>query len=348
LGDSTPALVGGKLYVFARQGADEVTVCLDAATGKEVWQDKNPGEEVRGPAAGQHAGPRSSPAVAEGKVVTLGVGGAVSCLEAATGKVAWRKNDFPGAWPRFYTAMSPVLAQGLCIVQLGKGGEGAVVAYDLATGNEKWKSAGDGPGYASPVVATIAGTPLIVTQTDKSVVALSLADGKPLWQAPFAPQGMAYNAATPIVDGQTVIYSGQGRGTKAVKLEKQGEALTATELWSNTDNSVQFDSPVLRHGLVFGLSQQGKFYCINAETGKTAWTEAAGGRGGFGSIVDAGSVLLGLTAKSQLVVIEPTDKEYKELASIKVADTPTYAHPVVAGNRIFIKDQNAVTLWAIE
>ncbi len=329
LGDATPAVVGDKVFVFARQEGNEVTSCLNAADGKEVWSDKNAVAGISGPDLSVHSGPRSSPAVAEGKVVTLGVSGTVSCLDAASGAVKWRKNDFPG-WPRFHTATSPLIVDGLCIVQVGKESEGAVVAYDLASGDVKWKWTDEGPGYASPVVMTVAGTRMIVTLTAKSVVGLGLADGKLLWQASFAPIGMNYNAATPIVDGQTVIYCGSGRGAKAVKIEKQGDSFVSKELWSNPDNAVQFDSPVLKNGLVFGLSQRGNFFCIDAKTGKTAWAESNGGRGQFGSVVDAGDVLLGLTSKSTLVAFEPTDKEYKEVASIKVAEKEkqTYAYPV--------------------
>jgi outer membrane protein assembly factor BamB len=346
-GDATPALVGDKLYVFARQDTNEITRCLDAGTGKELWQDKYAAQAVSGPDVG-HGGPRSSPAVANGKVVTLGLWGIVSCLDAATGKMLWRKDEFPGAWPQFHTAMSPIIVDGLAVVHLGKESKGDLVAYDLGTGDPKWKWAGEGPGYASPVLCTIGSTKMIITQTAKSVVGIATADGKPLWGTPFAAQGMAYNAATPIVDGQTVIYCGQGRGTKAVKIEKQGDRFEAKELWGNPDNSVAFNSPVLKNGLIFGLSQRGKFFCINARTGGTAWVESAGGRGDFGSILDAGSVLLGLTATSQLTVFQPNDKAYEELARFKVADKQTYAHPVVAGNLLFVKDQDSVTLWAIE
>jgi outer membrane protein assembly factor BamB len=286
--------------------------------------------------------------VADGKVVTLGVGGILSCLDAATGKMLWRKDDFPGAWPKFFTAMSPIVVDGLCIAHLGKQGEGAIVAYDLATGNQKWKWTGDGPAYASPVLMTVEGAKMIVAQTEKNIVAIAVADGKLLWEAPFAPQRMAYNAATPIVDGQTIIYAGQGRGTKAVKIEKQGDGFVAKELWSNPENAVQFNSPILKNGLLFGLSQRGNFFCINAQTGQTAWTDPTGGRGGFGSIVDAGSAVLALTSKSPLVAFEPNDKEYKELASFKVAENQTYAYPVVAGSRIFVKDQDSITLWTVE
>jgi outer membrane protein assembly factor BamB len=346
-GDATPALVGDRLYLFTREEGEETTRCLDAATGKEIWKDKYTAPAVNGPDSG-HGGPRSSPTVSEGKVLTLGVCGTVSCLDAGSGKVLWRKDDFSGAWPRFHTAMSPIAVDGLCVVQLGKESEGAVVAYDLGTGNQKWKWADEGPGYASPVLLSVDGTKMIVALTAKSIVGISANDGKLLWQAPFAPQGMAYNAATPIVDGQTVYYCGQGRGTKAVKIEKQGDSFAAKELWSNPENAVQFNSPVLKNGLLFGLSQKGNFFCINAETGRTAWTDSTGGRGGYGSIVDGGPVLLALTSKSQLSVFQPSDKEYTELANLKVADKQTYAYPVLAGNRIFIKDQDAVTLWTVD
>jgi len=86
-GCATPALVAGKLYVFARQGDEEVILCLDADTGQEKWKDTYAAQAVTG-AARRHPGPRSSAAVAQGKVVTLGVGGVLSCLDAATGKLA--------------------------------------------------------------------------------------------------------------------------------------------------------------------------------------------------------------------------------------------------------------------
>src|SRR5262249_38654379 len=95
-GVASPALVGDKLYVFSREGDSEVVRCLDAATGKELWQDKD-AQSFRGTADKGFPGPRSSPTVAEGKVVTLGVNGVLSCLDAATGKVLWRKEDYKGA-----------------------------------------------------------------------------------------------------------------------------------------------------------------------------------------------------------------------------------------------------------
>jgi outer membrane protein assembly factor BamB len=345
-GDATPALVGDKLYVFARQGAEEVTLCLNAADGKEVWRDKYEAQAVTG-APSRHPGPRSSPAVAEGKVVTIGVGGVLSCLDAATGKLVWRKDEFPKVVPEFFTATSAIIVDGMCIAQLGAKDNGAIMAFDLATGNVKWKWAGEGPEYASPVLMTVQGTKQIVTLTNKSIVGVAVADGKLLWQLPFAPQKMAYNAATPIVDGQTVIYTGATRGAKAVKIEKQGDGFVTKELWSNPDLAPQFNTPVLKEGLLFAISNRGNFYCLNTQTGQTAWTDT-NPLGGFGAIVDVGSVLLALPEKAGLIVLKPDGKQYSEITRYKVADTPTYAHPVVSGNRVFVRDQDSVTLWTIE
>lgn len=347
--NATPALVGDKLFVFAYEGGNEVTRCLDAASGKELWQDKYEVQGATRPAAGPHEGPRASPTVADGKVVTYGVRGTLSCLDATTGKVLWRKDDFK-SWPRFYTSSSPVVADGLCVAQQGGENKGGIVAYDLATGAERWKWTEDGTAYASPVLLVLDGTKVVVAETANKVVALGLADGKVLWEAPYpVPKKMGYNAASPtVVDAQTVLIAGSDRGVKAVRFEKQGDKLAAKELWHNTDNSVQFNSPVVKNGLVFGISNRDALFCLDAKTGKTNWTAPIKGARGFGSVVDAGPVLITLTPAAQLVVFEPSDSGFKQVATYKVADSPTYAYPVVAGNRVFVKDNDSLTLWTIE
>src|SRR5262249_4145616 len=250
---------------------------------------------------------------------TYGVRGTLSCWETSGGKLAWRKDDFNGVWPRFFTASSPLLMDGVCITQLGGEENGGLIGYDLTSGDQKWKWTGDGTAYASPILLQAGGNLFIVALTAKKLVGVSPSDGKLGWETAFAPQGRAYNAATPIVDGTRVIYTGAGRGTKAGAIEKQGDAWQLKDLWSNT-NAVQFNTPVLKSNRLFGLAQNGDLWCVDSQTGATLWTAPApAGKSGFGSIVDAGSVLVLLTPQSELIVFEPSEKEFHKLASYKVA-----------------------------
>lgn len=213
----------------------------------------------------------------------------------------------------------------------------------------KWKTEQDGPAYASPAVMTADGGKQIVAQTDKNLIGLALAEGKVLWQVPTEPMRMSQNAVTPVIDGDVVIYSGQGKGTTAIKIEKQGDAWSPKQLWTNTDLSSGFATPVLKDGLLFGLSNKASFFCLDAKTGKKLWA-APGRKGerGFGSIVDAGQAILALTPSAELIAFKPSDKEYAELDSIKLSDAQPYAYPVVSGNRVFVKGQDSVSLFTIE
>jgi outer membrane protein assembly factor BamB len=296
----------------------------------------------------------------------------LSCLDAATGKPLWRKDEFKEV-PQFFTGSSPIIMDGKCIAQLGGRGNGGIVALDLASGAERWKWTGDSPAYGSPVVVTAGNTKALVAPTDRNLVAVNAADGKQLWQVSYT-QGR-YNAATPIVDGQKLIYAGPGQGMTAEKLEKKGDELEATPLWKNAENSLIYNTPVLKDGLLYGVSTANVLFCVKADDGQTAWTAplsgqpggqpppaaapppgkggkggrgGGGGNAGYGSVVDAGSVLLALTPAAQLIVFAPSGTEFKQLASYKVADEGTFAYPIVSGNRIYIKDKDAVTLWTIE
>lgn len=346
LGDSTPALVGDRLYVFARQGDEEVTMCLSADDGKELWRDKHPAPAVTGGPA-QHSGPRATPTVADGKVVTLGVAGVITCLDAAGGKVLWTKDEFPGVWPRFFAAMSPIVVDGLCIAHLGKEGAGTVIAYDLTTGEQKWKWTGGGPTYASPVLMMLDGVKTVVLHAETQLVGLGVADGRLLWQVATPVRQRFYSSVTPIVDGQTVIYTGQGTGTRAVKIEKAGDGYAAKELWANEDVGAGYNTPVLKDGSLFGISDPGNYiFCMNAADGKVLWMDTAK-YGRFGTMVDAGPALFALPA-SDLIAIEPGREKYVELARYKVAQEQVYAFPIISGNRIYVKDKDSLTLWTLD
>jgi outer membrane protein assembly factor BamB len=360
LGDASPVMVGDKIFVFTRDGKEEVVRCLNAATGDEKWKDKYETDAVTGPGGG-HPGPRSAPAAADGKVCTFGVAGVLSCYDADKGKLLWRKET--KAHPQFFTSASPIIVDGKCIAYIGGRGKGEVVAYDLATGDEKWKWSGDGPAYGSPVLVTLDKVKQIVTPTEKEVVGIDAADGKLLWKAAFQAR---YNSATPVADGQTIICSGPpdmrggGKGgTTAFKIEKKGDDFDAKEAWTQPKTFAGiYNTPVLKDGLLYGLTSaaggggrmgQGptNIFCMKADSGDVLWTDPTK-RGQCGEIFDAGSVLLALTSDKELLAFKPSDKKYEEVATYKVADSETWAYPIIAGNRVFVKDKDSLTLWAIE
>ena len=111
----------------------------------------------------------------------------------------------------------------------------------------------------------------------------------------------------------------------------------------------QYNSPVLKDGLLFGFSNRGNLFCLNAQTGQTAWTdETPRDRSGFASIVNAGSVNLALPSSAELVVFTSSGIKYEEVAKIKVADTSVYAHPVISDQRFFIKDAETVAMYTLK
>jgi outer membrane protein assembly factor BamB len=268
-GVATPALVGDKLYVFTRQDGKEILRCLDAATGNETWQ-KAYEAKAADRAAGSFPGPRSSPTVADGKVVSFGVRGVLCCVDAASGAELWKKDNFPDSYPQFFTSSSPIVVDGLCITQEGGDRDGGVIAYDLTTGDEKWKWMESGPGYGSPVLMDVDGARVLIAPTDDKLVVLAVADGKLMWEIPYK-QGR-YNSATPIVEGTTLVIAGPGTGLTAFKLRKDGDKLVEEKAWSNTENSVGFNTPVIKNGLMFGLSGASQLFCLNTETNKTTWS----------------------------------------------------------------------------
>jgi outer membrane protein assembly factor BamB len=343
--DATPALVNNKLYVFTRQGENEILQCLDASTGKQIWQSGGyPAMVASGPAA-SHPGPRSSPAVADGKIITVGIGGDIACFDAATGKNLWRNEEFKGAFPQFYTGMSPLVSSGICVAHLGGPQSGQFVAFDLASGTIKWKTQGEGPSYGSPVLLTVDGTKQVVFQAQTKLVGLNFSDGTLLWEyATPIGTGRVQIAASPVVDQQKIYYTGLNNGFSAIEIKKKGNGYIVNKLWTNPDFSTSYNTPVLKDGFLYGLSNKSRLFCINADNGQTAWTDETPHQN-FGSIIDAGSVLIATSSISDLVVFKPDGKSYSQLALIKVSENAVYAHPVLSGNRIFIKDSDSLILF---
>jgi outer membrane protein assembly factor BamB len=346
-GDASPVMDEGRIYSFARIEDNEVITCIESSTGKIIWQNQYPAIPISGPSASAHPGPRSTPAVGEGKIVTLGIGGVLSCLEAATGKVLWRNEEYTKELPPFYTGLSPMIINGMCLVHLGGKDKGQIVAFDLKSGRKKWENSGDGPSYSSMALISVEGKNQVIDLTEKNLMGIDPENGKILWQSPVTSNNRYYNAASPVIDGQKIIITGQGQGTKAIKILKQGNDYKTEEIWKNDGLGTKWNTPVLKDGFLYGLSDQRKLFCMNAETGETAWIDNKI-HNDFGEIVNTGTLLFALPQTSNLVVYKPDPKAYTEIAVLKVSDTPTYTYPILFGNKIIIKDKESMTMMTVK
>lgn len=351
VGHSSPLLVGDRVYVFARNGEEEVLMALDAASGKELWRSgQKVAYEMNSAATSHGKGPKSTPVFSNNRVYTLGISGHLSCHDARTGKVKWRKDfagQYPNTSPLYGTAMSPVVENNLLIAHVGGHDKGALTAFDADTGRVVWSYEQDGPAYSSPIVAELAGVRQVLTFTQKELIGVEAATGKLLWKLP-AKSSYDTNSVTPVVYKDTLIFSSEGQGITAVRLSRRGATITAEVVWNNKENELYMNSPVLEGSLLFGMSERkkGQFFCIDAETGKTLW-QSPGRMGENAAIINAEKVLFFLTNDANLIVVPVSAKEYAPLMQYTVATSPTWAHPVIAGNRIFVKDETTLASLSV-
>jgi hypothetical protein len=249
-GYATPIVVGNRVYAFSRQGENEVMRALDAGSGKVVWETSYPAPFVMNDSTSRHGpGPKSTPTFADGRLFTLGMSGIVTAFDAATGKQLWQKPK-PPVEPHFHTAQSALVDRGLVILHVGGHDQGALTAFDAATGAPKWAWNGDGPGYGSPILADFGGTRQVIVFSQQNLVGVDAASGQLLWKVPFTARAIT-NSITPLVYGQTVIVSGQGKPLTAYTISKKGDQWSADLAWENDQLQMSFSNPVLVRDAVF-------------------------------------------------------------------------------------------------
>jgi outer membrane protein assembly factor BamB len=352
VGHSSPVASGGRLYHFTRMGEAEVLLCLDAATGKELWRSEPQAVayEMNAAARNHGKGPKSTPIIAAGRVYTLGITGMLSAHDAMTGRLVWRKEfarQFPSTAPLYGTAMSPLFENNLLIAHVGGHDGGALTAFDAATGAVKWTYTADGPAYSSPVAATFGGERQILSFTQKEFVSVSAATGKPLWKLP-AKTHYDTNCNTPVIFRDMVILSLEGQGIVAVRPTKQGATWVAPEVWRNREHELYMNSPVLAGELLYGFSarKKGQLFALDAATGKTIW-QGPGRAGENASLILAGATLLALTNDANLLVLPIGAKEYAPAAQYTIAQSQTWAHPLLLGGRLLVKDETTLASYSL-
>jgi outer membrane protein assembly factor BamB len=345
-GYASPIVVGDRVYVFSRRGDNEGMSAHEIASGKELWRAGYDAPfKMHSAAVPHNQGPKSTPVFVNGRLLSIGMTGVVTAWDAATGKQVWQKPA--GDIVPLYTshAFSPLVDGNLVVFHLGGHDRGALTAFDINTGTMRWSLPGDGPGYGSPVIVTIAGTRQLVTVTQNKIVGLAPDSGTLLWERPF-PSKIAINSGTPIVIGDTIVAGGSDGPTTAFTPVKDGATWTTKTVWENPEIPLKHTNLVLSGDTIFGFTSRnsGQYFAVQAKTGQTLWT-SPGRQATSGALVVAGADLISLENDGELVVIKATPAAFELVKKYKVAEGETWAEPVLSGNRLFIKDLNQLTMW---
>jgi outer membrane protein assembly factor BamB len=339
------AIKGDRIFVQGTRGGASVVFCLNRADGKTVWSGAL-GAKVN---QSEGNGPRSTPTIDDNRVYVLTENGDLACLRALDGVPVWRKNilrEFGGSNPGWLISESPLIDGDRVIVTPGGSGAG-MVALDKMTGKEIWraKDLSDGAGYASSIAADIGGVRTIMNFTSRAAVGVRASDGKLMWSE-SSPANRTANIATPVFADNKVFFSSDyGTGGALLGLNARNGEVEADELYFTKEMKNHHGGMVLVNGYLYGFSSS-ILTCLEFATGKKMWATRSVGKG---SLAYADGMLYLLSESSLVGLAEANPNAYVEKGRFSVPDQgrPSWAHPVVAGGKLYIRNQGSLASYDV-
>lgn len=346
-GFSTVSISRGRIFTQGTRGSKAEVIALDYATGKEIWSTPNgePYENSYGD------GPRGTPTVDGDVLYALGGQGDLVALEVKSGKQLWALNilkKFRAENTTWGISESPLVVRELLICTPG-GKDATLVALDKKTGETVWTSTGlsDPAGYSSAILIEAAGVEQVVNVTHKGIAGVALDDGRFLWRYDRAANSTA-NIATPLFHGGEVfVTSDYGTGCALLRLQSAGEGKVAAEEVYFNKKMKNHHGGVLRVGdHIYGYSSE-TLTCMEWKTGAVAWSTKE--TVGKGSLVYADGCLYVVGQGGRVGLVKATPEKYLELGRFEVehGNQPAWAHPVVAGGRLFVRTQGKVRAYDV-
>ncbi|MCB1209273.1 MAG: PQQ-binding-like beta-propeller repeat protein [Verrucomicrobiales bacterium] len=335
-GWSSFAVAGSFAFTQEQREANEVVVCYDLATGNEVWIQQREArfdEPMGGP------GPRSTPTLAEGAVYTASATGVLQRLKASTGEVVWEQ-DFKTLAsrepPMWGYASSPLVTQSLVIVFAGGAGEKGLMAFDAATGESRWSVACGPESYSSPQFSKILGENAVLMLTNDGLLILDPITGKVRLNYEWKFQGYRALQPTVIGDDMVLLPTPMSEGTRAIRISKKGDQLSAEELWTTKQMKPDFTELIAHKGYLYGIDGS-MFSCVDLKTGERAWKDGRYGKG-EGVLIEASDQILIAAETGRVALLEADPTAHKELTSFQAIKGKTWNHPVLVGNKLLVRN----------
>jgi outer membrane protein assembly factor BamB len=354
IGYSSVSLVGDRIFTMGDDKDSSYVYALDRNTGKKLWSTKV------GKPGGNYSGTRCTPTVDEDLVYAIGQFGDLVCLKADSGEEVWRKDfkkDFKGSSGGWNYTESPLVDGDKLLCTPGGQKSAAIVALNKKTGELIWQADfGETAGYASMVTADVAGVRQYIQLLSQGIAGVSAKDGKLLWRYGKEKEHFAGNTAnipTPVVLGEYIYCAaGYGRGAALLKLSSEGGDIKAEEVYFKKELSNKHGGVIVIGDYAYCDREDGGGpECIEWKTGKVIWKKDKRISGsGSASLTYADGHLYIHFANGYVSLAEanPKLKSYEEKGTFKIpnSDKESWAHPVVAGGRLYLRDKD--TLWCYD
>ncbi len=336
------AVVAPYAITQEQRAEEEAVVCYDLLSGKEMWVHGD-AAHYRTTLAGE--GPRATPTIVSNRVYALGAMGLLNCLDLSSGKVIWSKNiieDNQSKLNEWGMSGSPLALEDLVLVSAGGRNGRSLVAYHAAHGGFVWGGGQDGAGYSSPFPTTLAGDRQILIFNAHSIAGHDALSGQVLWEYPW-PGGHPH-VALPVVlpEDRVLVSSGYGTGSELLKIKKDG-AWSAARLWKSNRLKAKFTNVVYLDGHIYGLDD-GIMVCLDASNGELEWKE---GRYGHGQVILTGHLLLIMAESGDVVLMEPTPQEHRELTRFTAFKGKTWNPPALAGEYLLVRNDKEAACYRL-
>jgi outer membrane protein assembly factor BamB len=353
IGYSTPSIAKGVLYVMGTEGKDtDCVIAVDIKDGTQLWSTPI-GEGTR-----NYAGPRSTPTIDGDTLYALGSLGTLVALDVKSGEIKWRKEfrkEFagePGSWD--YTE-SPLI-DGDVLVATPGGAKFPMVALNKKTGALIWTATlsgldGDytGAHFSSPIVATLQGVKQYVQFLRGGVVGVDAKSGALLWHYDRPANGTA-NISTPLQFGNAIFASSDyGVGGGLAKIVKKDGGLEAEEVFFSRELANHHGGMVIVDGFLYGTNV-GNLFCVDLSTGKMAWKNRSVGKGSV-TYADGHIYVRSEGGSGTVALVEANPKAYKEAGRFDQPERSrqnAWAHPVVAGGKLYLRDQDLLFCYDVK
>ncbi len=343
------AIVGDRIFVqgAAASGGRQQSMLyvLNRADGKGLWSKAvgGAGNNDMGP------GPRGTPTVDGDRVYVLTENGDLACLKVQDGTTVWQRNilrDFHARNISWEISESPLVDGDHVIVTPG-GPRAGVVALDKMTGAAVWQAAdlSDEAGYASLIVADVQGVRTLMTLTSKAGVGVRRSDGKLMWRYTQVANQTA-NITTPVFFDNKVFYtSGYDTGGALLGLTAKNGVIEAKEIYFTRNMQNQHGGVVLVDGNLYGY-HDAILACMEFATGKVMWRDRSVGKG---TLTYADGHLYLQSEDRLFGFAVATPKAYLEKGRFRMEDEgwPTWAHPVVSGGKLYVRNQRRITVYDV-